>query len=1026
MRRFVDVCNAIEYAHSRGVVHRDIKPSNIIVGKHGETLVVDWGLAKAVGRADPGTLSDEHTLIPSSASGSAETVPGSVVGTPSFMSPEQAVGDLDRLGPRSDVYSLGATLYVLLTGQAPFEGKDVGAVLEAVWLGQVPRPRKRDPSIDPALEAICLKAMARSPEDRYPSARALADDIERWSADEPVSAWHEPLGRRVRRWAKRHRTTVTAVASALVVALVGTMAVLAVQTRANADLQFTNGLLSAANLRERKFNTELAAANDRERARFGLALEAIKLFHGEVSKDLLLKEKQFEGLRTRLLRGAADFYGKLETLLQGPTDPPSRAALGRAFAELADLTAEIGNKPEALAVHRKALSVRRELAARPDADRASRLELAQSLLSMGHLVRDTGDTSAARSIYEEARSLAANIAASNSAFTDARAILAKCHNAIGALLFQTSDIALALQSYHAAAAIQEELASAGSATNAIQYDLTDTYENTGMALDRSGDPAGGAPVIYPGPGTAGEARRGEPERDSISARPGIQLQCRRRRSEQDRRPGGALQAYRQAAALWETLAGVNPAVTQIQHGLAMSHYNIGLLLNETRDLPEALRHLQSASAIQEKLTLANPTVTEFQTNLANTLTSIGLAQASTGETAGALRSYQQSVAINEKLVQTNPEVTHFQGNLAIGIFNLGSLQNNSGDPAGARRSFRRAVDISEKLVAAHPVVTQFQHLLSASITELANLQTRLGPVPSTVKLYQRAIVIDQKLVDANPTVSGFKDTLAFNYLSLGAAQIQIGDTASALGLIRSRMATWEKLIQQEPGVTRYERGLARLFGNIGVAQLHRGDKAGAIASYNRGQEVLEKLVIASPDDPDFKQLLLTNLINLGDVLRITGRVAEARPLYERAVGIAENLIKINADAYSIDLARGAKRLGTALAMLGDVTAGAAHVRRAIGVFDGLPSATAADPIELAGAHARLASLAGAVGSEITADVGRAEADRAVVLLRQAVAADISYPEIQLDPDFDILRPRADFQLLLMDILFPAYAFSVLQ
>ena len=185
LRRFLDVCNAIDYAHSRGVIHRDIKPANIILGKHGETLVVDWGLAKAVGRADPSV--GEQTIAPSS-SGSSETLPGSALGTPAYMSPEQAGGDLDRLGPRSDVYSLGATLYCLLTGKPPFEGDDIGEILRRVQAGDFRAPREVDPSLDKALEAVCLKAMATKPEDRYASCRALAEDVERWMADEPVTA----------------------------------------------------------------------------------------------------------------------------------------------------------------------------------------------------------------------------------------------------------------------------------------------------------------------------------------------------------------------------------------------------------------------------------------------------------------------------------------------------------------------------------------------------------------------------------------------------------------------------------------------------------------------------------------------------------------------------------------------------------------------------------------------------------------------------------------------------------------------
>src|SRR5262249_34246915 len=164
LRRFLDICNALEYSHGRGGVHRDIQPGNIIIGKYGETLVVDWGLAKATGRSDPGA--GERALMPSSRSGSMETLPGSALGTPAYMSPEQAGGELDRLGPASDVYCLGATLYCLLTGRPPFEGEDIGDVLRRVQAGDVRAPREVDPALDKALEAVCTKAMARKRAER--------------------------------------------------------------------------------------------------------------------------------------------------------------------------------------------------------------------------------------------------------------------------------------------------------------------------------------------------------------------------------------------------------------------------------------------------------------------------------------------------------------------------------------------------------------------------------------------------------------------------------------------------------------------------------------------------------------------------------------------------------------------------------------------------------------------------------------------------------------------------------------------
>jgi serine/threonine protein kinase/formylglycine-generating enzyme required for sulfatase activity len=231
--RFVDACDAIAYAHSRGVLHRDIKPDNIMLGPFGETLVVDWGMAKVVGRDAPPPRPEEGPRPSDPERGEAPTLPGSAVGTPAYMSPEQAAGRLDQLGPASDVYNLGATLYHILTGRPPLADGSPVDILAKVRSGDIPPPRSVFPKVPRSLEAVCRKAMALRPEDRYASARALAEDVERWLADEPVSACREPWPTRARRWASRHRPLVAATTATLLVASLATAAYLA-QRLANA------------------------------------------------------------------------------------------------------------------------------------------------------------------------------------------------------------------------------------------------------------------------------------------------------------------------------------------------------------------------------------------------------------------------------------------------------------------------------------------------------------------------------------------------------------------------------------------------------------------------------------------------------------------------------------------------------------------------------------------------------------------------------------------------------------------------
>jgi eukaryotic-like serine/threonine-protein kinase len=467
LRRFVDVCNAIDYAHSRGILHRDLKPSNIILGKHGETLVVDWGLAKPLSKSDPKSDVGERTLMPSSGSGSDETLPGNALGTPGYMSPEQARGHWNRVGQTSDIYSLGATLYCLLTGRPPFEDDDVGGLLRKAQWGQFTAPRQLNRLIDPALEAVCLKAMTFAPAERYATCRGLADEIERWTAGQPVSAWREPWSRRVGRWANRSRPAAAALAAGALVAIAGSAYVRNVQARAKADV---------------------ASANSRVKQQFNLAMNALELLRAEVLEYPPLQHPQFDGMRTSLLANAAKLYSRMEDLVQAQPDRETLAALGKAYDELGELTRKIGDQTAALAAHRKALAVRRELAFEPGAGPATKLDLARTLVATGWLEQATGDNDGARTMAEEARDLAKEIGTLGGDGAAVQDVLTGACRLLARVLAATGDHEGSLEEYRYVLAIWQKLADAKPADDHAQTEFVDILGQIGKSLIQFGRP----------------------------------------------------------------------------------------------------------------------------------------------------------------------------------------------------------------------------------------------------------------------------------------------------------------------------------------------------------------------------------------------------------------------------------------------------------------------------------------------------------------------------------------------------------
>ena len=221
-----------------------------MLGKYGETIVVDWGLARSFDRDDTDRASGEATLMLGSGDKDPEFSEG-VVGTPNYMSPEQADGGIS-VGKPTDIYSLGATLYKLLTGKLAIRGNSVHKTLEKVRRGDYPPPREIKAQVPSALEAICIKAMLLSPSDRYDSALDLAADVEHYLANERVLAYAEPMSRQIYRWMRKHSLSAQVVAVTLLAILLMATVLLTntFDHRSRIIAEKLNGLKSKASVEE--------------------------------------------------------------------------------------------------------------------------------------------------------------------------------------------------------------------------------------------------------------------------------------------------------------------------------------------------------------------------------------------------------------------------------------------------------------------------------------------------------------------------------------------------------------------------------------------------------------------------------------------------------------------------------------------------------------------------------------------------------------------------------------------------------
>jgi serine/threonine-protein kinase len=730
--RFLDVCNAIEYAHSRGVLHRDLKPGNILVGKYGETLVVDWGLAKVLDQAE---AENTEGLLPNPLGGdSGLTQAGTTLGTPAYMSPEQAAGRPNEMGSRSDVYGLGATLYCLLTGRAPFTDGDRAEVQRKVQRGDFPRPRALERGVARPLEAVCLKAMALKKEDRYAAPHELAADLERWLADEPVSCYREPWAVRLARWGRKYRTAVAGVVALLLTAVVA--------------LSVTTVLIRLEQKRTEDAREEEARQRARAQENFRKARQAVDDYLTAVSENRLLQSPLpgLQPLRKELLAGALKYYQ--EFVEQHQDNPTLRSELARAHYRVGKINDEMGATADALHSCEQALGLWRGLVAEDPADSGYRFEEAQVLSAMGarqiHLPgqRDKGLTA-----LNEARPLLEGLVREQPANSDFRAALAKCY----------SRLSVAIPPNALTATTPEEV---------------DLHQK--------------ALTIYQ------ELARTDPKYRIDVASAAMTLgHCYTRL----RKSIPAMSYHRQSLALLEELSREKPPEFWLRRETSRAYLNIGYVQSFVRGQHvEALKNYDQCRLIVDQLARDNPSVLELQQRQAELYRHCAEAQLALGQPQKALDMAAQSAEIQKKdLFEGDPALKW--ETLAETYLALGEAQSRLQRQRESLDAYQAAY---AAWVQYGQIKSPRHRRIRWTFSRLISLQYRAGGPDRVIRTWETAVRMYDNAAragrDSRP--DDLKD-LAWACGGLGDACREAGKKAEAASAYEHVIQVWEKELHRD-------------------------------------------------------------------------------------------------------------------------------------------------------------------------------------------------------------------------------------
>jgi tetratricopeptide (TPR) repeat protein len=581
------LADTMHAAHQQGIVHRDLKPANILLKKNEPgrrkedsdlssftPKVADFGLAKQLpGHAE--RKPQESTLTHS----------GMVLGTPQFMAPEQASGRTREVGPLSDVYSLGAILYVTLTGRPPYLGAELDVLLQVLQGEPVP-PTRLNAGVPRELETVCLKCLAKDPRRRYAGAGDLADDLRRYLRGEPVLARPIGISERAWKWAKRRPAVATLLgvsALALVVLLIGGL-------YTNARLR---SLLDEAQAAGGRADANAKTA-DAQRA---LALEALQKLVFEVQEQLR-DTPATRAMRERLLNTAVSGLRQLANSTEASAPEVSRAA---AHQQLGILFAQVGRSADAQRQFEFARDISAAVLDAEPQNRQARSNLCQAYFELGQLDMNRDKVASARDLLRQAVGFAEAWQSAEPADATGRQILADGYDRLAHAQLWLRDVDGASATLDKARRHIEAWKSAAPEDRSAKYFLSSVYDKLGTLKEQSGDRAG--------------------QRDY----------------------------YLKEMAITRELLASEPGSRKLQRELFVVLNNLGAIALDDGKPSEAKAYIEQSVAIIRELALADPEGLGPQLDLLNSLYNCGLLEQRAEHHAAALTWYQQALDLTERL-----------------------------------------------------------------------------------------------------------------------------------------------------------------------------------------------------------------------------------------------------------------------------------------------------------------------------------------------------------------------------------------